>query len=354
MRIRLSVVPVALLMFGAPVPAGAQSNIDEARRAAQRAYRRTLADARELYQGRQGPEQTETFSRRIRLGREGRVSITNIAGSITVTAASGDEMSIDAVKRARGDRSSLGRVNIIVEEHPGRVDIRSDDGRPPFPDRLFRDDNVAVDYTVVVPVGASLEVNSVSGRIKVDGVRGNTRLGSVSGNISSANTPNVEYLRTVSGEVDLASISHDGSLSVSSVSGNLDLNGVKARSLDLSTVSGEIRLRDAVVERLSAKGVSGGLEYAGMLVRNGRYEVNSHSGNVRFTLADATGFELNASSFSGSVRSDFQMTIGGDRSQDIGVRRGRARSESVRATFGDGSASLSLRTFSGNIVIAKR
>jgi len=354
MRIRLSVVPVALLMLGGPVPAGAQSNIDEARRAAQRAYRRTLADARELYQGRQGPEQTETFSRRIRLGREGRVSISNISGSITVTATSGDEMSIDAVKRARGDRSSLGRVNIIVEEHPGRVDIRSDYGRPPFPDRLFRDDNVAVDYTVVVPVGASLEVNSISGRIKVDGVRGNTRMGSVSGNISSSNTPNVEYLRTVSGEVDLASISHDGSLSVSSVSGNLDLNGVKARSLDLSTVSGEIRLRDAVVERLSAKGVSGGLEYAGMLVRNGRYEVNSHSGNVRFTLADATGFELNASSFSGSVRSDFQMTIGGDRSQDIGARRGRPRNESVRATFGDGSASLNLRTFSGNIVITKR
>src|SRR5215471_1659269 len=112
MRIRLSVVPVALLIVGAPVPAGAQSNIDEARRAAQQAYRRALADARELYQGRQGPEQTEAFSRRIKLGRDGRVTISNISGSITVTAASGDEMSIDAVKRARGDRSQLDRVSI--------------------------------------------------------------------------------------------------------------------------------------------------------------------------------------------------------------------------------------------------
>ena len=353
MRIRLSVVPVALLIVGAPVPAGAQSNIDEARRAAQQAYRRALADARELYQGRQGPEQTDTFSRRIKLGREGRVSISNISGSITITAASGDEMSIDAVKRARGDRSSLARVNIIVEDHPGRVDVRTDYGRPPFPDRLFRDDNVAVDYTVVVPVGASLEVNSISGRIRVDGVRGATRLSSISGNIGSSNTPNVEYLRTVSGEVSLANISHDGSLSLSSVSGNLDLNGVKARSLNLNTVSGEIRLRDAAVERLSARGLSGGVEYAGTLVPNGRYEINSHSGNVRFTLGDNTGFELDASSFSGSVRSDFQMTIGGDSTQDIGRRRG-PRNESLRATFGDGSASLNLRTFSGNIVIAKR
>jgi DUF4097 and DUF4098 domain-containing protein YvlB len=262
-------------------------------------------------------------------------------------------VSIDAVKRARGDRSQLGRVNIVVDERPGRVEVRTDYGRPPFPDRLLRDDYVAVDYTVVVPAGASLEVNSISGRIKVDGVRGSTRLGSVSGNISSSNTPNVDYLRTVSGEVDLANISQDGSLSVSSVSGNLDLNGVKAKSLDLNTVSGEIRLRDAAIERLVAKGLSGNIEYLGTLVRNGRYEVNSHSGNVRFTLADNTGFELNAGSFSGVVRSDFQMTIGGDRTQDIRPRRG-PRNESLRATFGDGSASLNLRTFSGNIVIAKR
>jgi DUF4097 and DUF4098 domain-containing protein YvlB len=352
MRIRLSFVPLALLAVTAAVPAAAQPGIDDARRAAQQAYRRALADARELYQGRQGAEQTETFSRRIKVGRDGRVSISNISGSITVTTASGDEVSIDAVKRGRGDRSQLGRVSIVVDERPGRVDVRTDYGRP-FPDRAFRDNYVSVDYTVVVPVGASLEVNSISGRVKVDGVRGSTRLASVSGNISSSNTPNVEYLRTVSGEVDLANISHDGSLSVSSVSGNLDFNGVKARSLELSTVSGEIRLRDAAVERLSAKGLSGGVEYVGTLVRNGRYEVNSHSGNVRFTLVDNTGFELNASSFSGSVRSDFQMTIGGDGTQDSGRRRG-PRNESLRATFGDGSASLSLRTFSGNIIIAKR
>src|SRR5438445_3981342 len=59
------------------------------------------------YQGRGGPEQTERFSRRIRLGRDGRVSISNISGDITITGGSGDELSIEAVKRTRGDRSQL-------------------------------------------------------------------------------------------------------------------------------------------------------------------------------------------------------------------------------------------------------
>src|SRR4029077_6249663 len=101
----------------------AQPPIGEARRAAQQAYRRAMAEARELYQGRQGPEQSETFTRRIKVGRDARVSISNVAGSITVTARSGDDLSIDAVKRNRGDRSALGLVNIVVEEHPGRVDV---------------------------------------------------------------------------------------------------------------------------------------------------------------------------------------------------------------------------------------
>src|SRR5262245_19964928 len=44
------------------------------------------------YQGRNsGPEQTERFSRKVRVGRDGRVSISNISGNIVVNAGSGDE-----------------------------------------------------------------------------------------------------------------------------------------------------------------------------------------------------------------------------------------------------------------------
>ena len=78
------------------------------------------------YQGRNnGPEQTERFSRKIKLGRDGRVSVQNIAGDIMVTAGSGDELSIEAVKRTRGDQSQLASVHIDVDERAGRVDVRT-------------------------------------------------------------------------------------------------------------------------------------------------------------------------------------------------------------------------------------
>ena len=46
------------------------------------------------------------------------------------------------------------------------------------------------------------------------------------------------------------------------------------------------------------------------IARGGRYEFNSHSGNVRIMLAgNVPGFELDASTFSGSIRSDFPVTL---------------------------------------------
>ena len=204
-----------------------------------------------------------------------------------------------------------------------------------------------------MPAGVALDVHSVSGRVRVTGVKGAIRLGSVSGNVIATDTPGIEYVRTVSGEVELSGIAHDNAVSLSSVSGSIRVNAVRAREVEFSTVSGEMVLRDASCGRLSAKSISGGFEYTGALTPNGRYEVNSHSGGVRFVLVGNTGFELNASSFSGSIRSEFQMTIGGDGNPNI--RRGRrGPGDSLQATFGDGSASLNLRTFSGSIVIAKR
>jgi hypothetical protein len=304
------------------------------------------------YQGRdRGPEQTERFSRKVRIGRDGRVSVNNISGDITVTAGgSGDEVSIDAVKRTRGDQRELGEVRIVVDERPGRVDVRTEYSS----DRGFRNNNnrVSVDYTVAVPPGASVELKSVSGSVKVTGVRGSVRAESISGNVTTTDTPKVEVAKSISGNVTLSGIAIDGDLSAGTVSGTVTAKGVKAHALELGSVSGDMVVTDVTCDRLSAKSVSGGFEYSGVISRGGVYDVNVHSGTVRFTLANPAGFELSASTFSGSIRSDLPLTIGGDR--DARGRQRGVSSRSMRATFGDGSATLTLRTFSGDIIIAKR
>jgi DUF4097 and DUF4098 domain-containing protein YvlB len=298
------------------------------------------------YHGRDAEqEQTDRFSARYRIGRDGRVSVSNISGDITVTGGSGDEVAVEAVKRGRRDRSQLDQVRIEVDNAPGRVDVRTS-----YP-RFANNNNVSVDFTVTVPSGISVEVHSVSGSVKVTGVRGVVRAESVSGNVSATDTPKLELAKSVSGDVTFSGVSTDTDVSIGSVSGSVRGRSVKAHGLDFSSVSGDVIVSDATCDRFGAKSVSGAIEYSGTITRSGRYDMNSHSGGIRLTLTNPPGFEVTANTFSGSIRSDFPLTIGGDSD-----RRGGPgiTGRSIRATFGDGSATLTLRTFSGNIVIEKR
>jgi DUF4097 and DUF4098 domain-containing protein YvlB len=306
------------------------------------------------YQGRNNrAEQSERFSRKIRIGRDGRVTVSNIAGEISVSAGSGDEVSIEAVKRTRGDQGELANVRITVDERAGHVDVRTEGLG--FTSRNGRGNSVSVDYTLTVPAGVAVELKSVSGNIKVTGVRGAVRAETISGDVTTTDTPKLEAAKSVSGDVRVSGISTDSDAALGSISGNVTAKAVKVRSLELSSVSGDLSATDVSCERLTAKSVSGSVEYAGSLAKGGAYDVNVHSGNVRLTLASPSGFVLNASSFSGSIRSDLPLTIGGDAAdRDRRDRRGGMGNRSMRATYGDGSATVTLRTFSGDIVIAKR
>jgi DUF4097 and DUF4098 domain-containing protein YvlB len=342
------------------VPARAQSVTDPdlpaaVREAVSGALRASGIAPTRAYQGRNtGAEQTERFSRKVRAGRDGRVSISNIAGDITVNTSSGDDVSIEAVKRTRGSQSELADVRIIVDERPGRVDVRTEHERNSF-NRNGRSDHVSVDYSVTVPAGATVDVHSVSGNVKVTGVHGALRAETVSGDVLAADTPKIEVAKSVSGNVTLSGVSTDGDLAAGSVSGDVIAKSVKVHSLDVNSVSGNVNVTDVTCDRFNAKSVSGGVDYSGAITRGGSYDINVHSGNVRLVLANPSGFVLNASTFSGSIRSDLPMTVGGD--TDTRDRRGRRdvmSNRSMRATFGDGSATLTVRTFSGDISINKR
>jgi DUF4097 and DUF4098 domain-containing protein YvlB len=350
MRLTASFVMAGLVLVA--IPAGAQ---DDGHRIVLREMTRTFRPG--AYQGRNnGPEQTERFSRKVKIGRDGRFSLSNIAGDIVVTAGSGDEVSIEAVKRTRGEKSELARVQIIVDERAGRVDVQTDHGQNRR-DQNGRSDHVSVDYTVSVPVSASVDLHSISGTVKVTGIHGSLRSETISGDVTITDAPKLEIAKTVSGDVTLSAITTDGDLTASSVSGNVRAKGLKARGVDVGSVSGDIAVNDATCERLGVKTVSGGVEYSGGIVKSGRYEINAHSGTIRLVLANPAGFELNANSFSGSIRSELPLTIGGtpaQRDDSPRNRRGPLGNHSMRATFGDGSATVVVRTFSGDIIIAKR
>jgi DUF4097 and DUF4098 domain-containing protein YvlB len=288
-----------------------------------------------------GPEQTERFSRKLRLARAGSVTVGNISGDMVVTGGSGDDVSIEAIKRTRCESSQLSAVQITVEERAGRVGVETE-----YP-RYKSGVNVSVDYTITVPSWAAIELHSVSGDVKVTAVQGATRVESVSGNIATSDTPKLEMAKSVSGDVDLIGARDVGDLTAGTVSGNVRAKDVKARNVSINTISGKVMLTDVSTDRLAAKTLSGDVSYAGSLAKGGRYELTTHSGQVRLMLTSGVGFELDANTFSGLIRSDLPLTLTGD------IRSRGPRNSLTHATFGDGSAALSIRTFSGDIVITK-
>ncbi|HUE88461.1 MAG TPA: DUF4097 family beta strand repeat-containing protein [Vicinamibacterales bacterium] len=309
-----------------------------------------LAWLERFQESRQGPEQTETFSGTYTLGSDGSLDLTHISGDIRVTTGPGNEVKIDAIKRVRQRDAAeakrlLTALRIEVAQVGGRIEVRTI-----YP-RVNRGFNGSVDYTITVPQNAGVSLKTVSGDISVNGVRGEVRAESISGDVEAIGTPNLALAKTVSGDVRARDIASP-SLTLGTVSGTVVASGLKVRTLDASSVSGDLQLSSLQVERLTAKTLSGVITFEGALARGGRYEFNAHSGDVRVMLtSNAPGFELDASTFSGSVRSDFPITL---RSTNDGPGRRGTATRAIRGTYGDAGAILALRSFSGNVVITKR
>jgi len=301
-------------------------------------------------ESRQGGEQSERITQTYKVGDEGSLDLSNLSGDVRVTGGGGGEIRIEAVKRARhrDDREAkalLDRLRVEINNVGGRVEVRA--VYPRTNGRM----SASVDFVITVPASAAVALKTISGNIIVTNVRGEVRADTISGDLELSGTPNVLMGKTVSGTLTARNITAANALTLTSISGNIITSELKTRALDANTVSGDVLLRGLQVERLEAKSVSGNIEFAAPLVRGGRYSFNSHSGDVRVAVLNDAGFELDANTFSGSVRSDFPITL----RTDTDGRGGRGReSRTIRGSYGDASAFLSVRSFSGSVVISKQ
>jgi Putative adhesin len=336
----------------------------QAAQAAREAERQRRQDAR------RGPEYTEQVSKVVRLGRNGTFDLQNVGGAIVVTGGGGNDVHIDATKRVRNSDESqakalLAAIEVMIYERNGNVEVRTE-----YPRRNW---SGGVDYTVSVPRDANVVLRSVSGDVRVTNVNGELRAETVSGNVVTSGVRRVRLAKSISGDLDIADTEGD-EISGGTVSGDVVFRNIKMRSVDVSSVSGDMRLSDVESDRTSAQSVSGDIEFSGRLSRSGRYEFRSHSGNVRVTPIGTGGFSLEAFTFSGDVRSDYPLTMQGDLTTAGGrppappapPSPGRLTSppppppvpgranRGIRGSFGDGSATLILQSFSGDIVITKK
>lgn len=98
------------------------------------------------------------------------ITIQNRDGAVLVYGSEANEMQIRAVKKAYS-LERLNQITIDVSTKPGAVSVSTK--FPPQPKWAFSDRSGTVDYTIVVPVSASISVlNLNAGEVLLDAMRG--------------------------------------------------------------------------------------------------------------------------------------------------------------------------------------
>jgi len=272
--------------------------------------------------------QTEV-ERRVSASPEGTVRIENAAGSVVVTGWERSEVEVTGtLGRQAGELSvETGGAEVEVE-----VELR---GR-------HRSDGWA-HLEVRVPRGSRVSVEGISTEVTVTGVAGEVAVETVSGAVRVEGAPRSASVETVSGAIAVDADSAE--VSAESVSGAIELTGVRRR-LAAGSVSGRVSVRAEELERAEIEIVSGRAELDVTLAPRAEVEVTSHSGGVELRLPRATSAHFRVESFSGRIDNEL-----GPRARSTGSF---TPEKELDFTLGDGTARVSIETFSGDVEIAER
>jgi DUF4097 and DUF4098 domain-containing protein YvlB len=279
------------------------------------------------------------------LAKNGKLYLSNVSGQIDVAVWKEAQVKIEALKTSKADSAAKAKENaakVTIEVTKEGDIVRVETKYPKQTGGFWGGDriSVSVDYKVWVPDQATVELKSVSGDVTVASLGGMAKIDCVSGNVTLRGAAGVE-VKLVSGDLEVENIAGDAF--IKAVSGNIDVTKIKG-SIEADAVSGDIELRDvSEAQTVDVKTVSGNVTYVGDIKAGGRYELKTHSGDVRMTIPADSAFDFEANTFSGDIDSDFEIKVVGKISQ-----------KEIRGTVGKGGATITLKSFSGNVDLKKK
>jgi hypothetical protein len=186
------------------------------------------------------------------------IRVRSLNGPITVAAANGDNVEVTATKRwRRGDPSVVhidakkygaGDENVVICALWGDdatcdergYDSHSDSRRDP----RLRNNDVSVEFRVLVPKGVNVAVSTVNGDVQVDGATADVDAGTVNGEVDITTSGGRARATNVNGGVRarLGRLESDASMQFTTVNGNVtvEFTGDSGADLDMSTVNGTL------------------------------------------------------------------------------------------------------------------
>lgn len=211
-----------------------------------------FAAACDIVGGFAGTERaSEPWTKTYQLAAGGHVEITNVNGKIELTGGETDKVEVNAEKIGRGNtpeaaREALKRIEIVEQVSPERIRLETKVQRAGF--------NVGageVRYTVRVPVGASVKLETVNGGIEIENVRGRAELETTNGGIAARRIAGALNATTTNGgvEAEVEKLAPEG-VQMECTNGGLRLTLPKDASADVDArvVNGGISVEGLTID----------------------------------------------------------------------------------------------------------
>jgi DUF4097 and DUF4098 domain-containing protein YvlB len=262
-----------------------------------------------------------TTEQTVPLPRDGRIELSDCAGSLVVRAWSREAVQVQArhSRRVSVDIAIRDRV-LVIDSRPGHD---------------------AVDYTLTVPAAVSLNVEGIACDTDLEGLTGDVQVNTIEGDVHLRELTGHTTAATVEGEIVVEG--GRARLQLSTVEGQLRISGA-AGEISASSVDGDIAISGSTASALEASTVDGNISFAGSLQNNGRYLLTTHDGDITLTLPENTSATLGVRTFDGELDSSLPLSLTSD--------GGPGRRRRV-FTLGGGSAQVELETFDGDILIRR-
>lgn len=189
-------------------------------------------------------------------------------------------------------------------------------------DPLVSGSEQAADYTLDVPMGASLDIRNSQGSVQLEKFQGDAGIEAVGGRITVSDFSGHLTVRSVGGDIEI--LRPSGRVEVYSITGNLHFVSAATAMLRASTTSGHIL-------------------YEGDFMPGGDYMLSAYSGDMDIVSPPSASFELRAKTVRGKLENSLHL---------IPKRRPPSplySGNSLLGTHNAGRATVELTSFSGTI-----
>jgi len=274
----------------------------------------------------------QTVERTIPASPNVEIDIEILSGEITIEGWDRPEVHIQGtlgehVRELEIDVDGKHEISIEIDLPEGRYRGRHD---------------LSADLKLSVPYGAEIDIETMSADVTARDLRGLIELASMSGKVDFFGNPRSLEAETISGNVLFEGETPD--LDIESVSGDIGILGA-GEWIKVTTVNGNIKLKTKKVKKCNLESVSGGIDFSGGLDLDADLDFAVHSSNVRLDLPAATSANFEIDTFSGEIENAFGPAA---------KRESKwMTAKTLEFSIGEGSGSVKIESFSGNVTLAK-